>query len=188
MKRFIGLVVLVFLLFSQAVFADEEFYLWMNQTFLPSNGVAFVDRETIATSPIIENPNDYSSLNIIMRYQEFIPDADDGPVSYNVQVFIEGKMLTNEWTPVHHQINGINSLKDAPFRILTITPNFSNEYTAQFGANKLSQFYIVSGHLMKAFRVIIMNSDPTGEHPLTSLRLRGFGRKFGREFVPAGAP
>lgn len=188
MKKFIGLMVLAFLLFSQAIFADEEFYLWTNQTFLPANGVAFGDMEIIATSPIIENQSDYSSLNIVMKYQGFIPDAKDGPVSYNVQVFIEGKMLANEWTPIYHQVNGINSIKDAPFRILTITPNFNNEYTSQFGANKLSQFYIIGGHLMKAFRVVIMNSDPTGDNPLTSITLRGFGRKFEREFVPAGAP
>ena len=188
MKKIIGLIILVLSLFPHPVFADEEFTIWTNQTFLPANGVAFGDRETIATSSEITNPNDYSSLNILIRYQEFIPDADGAPVSYNVYAIIEGKMLTGEWIPVHHQGNGINSLKDAPFRIMTITPHYKNEYTVQYGSHKLAEFYIVSGHLMKAFRIIVMNSDPTGDNPLTSIRFRGVGRKFGREFVPAGAP
>ena len=194
MKKLISLIILIFLLLPQSVFADEEFSIWTNQTFLPANGSEFLDREKIVTSSEITNPNDYSSLNILVRYLEFIPDSDDGPVSYDVQAIIEGKMLTGEWIPVHYQTNGINSLKDAPFRILTISPDFgiakepANNYTVKHGAYKLAQFSVVGGHLMKAFRVIVINNDPTGETPLTSIRFRGIGRKFGREFVPAGQP
>lgn len=195
MKKFIGLIILSVLLFSQSVFADEEFFVWTNQTFIPQGGQpSFGDRAIIATSAEITNPNDFSSLNILIRYTEFIPDADDGPVSYNVQAIIEGKMLTGEWIPVHYQTNGINSLKDAPFRMMTIVPDFSiakepgNNYTVKHGMNKLAQFSITGGHLMKAFRIVLMNNDTTGENPLQSIRLRAIGRKFGREFVPAGQP
>lgn len=195
MKRFIGLFVLACLLFSQPVFADEEFTVWIGQQFIPQGGQpSFGDRAIIATSAEITNPNDFSSLNILVRYIEFVPDSKDGPVSYNVQAVIEGKMLTGEWIPVHYQTNGINSIEDAPFRILTIVPDFSiarepgNNYTVKHGTNKLAQFYITGGHLMKAFRVVLMNNDPTEEFPLESIRLRAIGRKFGREFVPAGQP
>ena len=195
MKKIIGLVVAVVLLFSQAVFADEEFSVWASQTFVPQGGQpTFSDKAIIAISPVITNPNDFSSLNVVLRYESFIPDAKDGPVSYNVYAIIEAQFLVGEWTPIHNQVNGINSFEDAPFRILTIVPEFTitkepgNNYTINFGSNKLSQVSVVGGHLIKGFRIVLRYDDPDGTTPLQSIRLSAYGRKFGREFVPAGQP
>ncbi|HDZ27014.1 hypothetical protein LCGC14_1048820 [marine sediment metagenome] len=193
MKRFIGLICFLILLFAQTVFADDEFTIWTNQTFLPANGVSFVDQELIATSNEIMNLSDYSSLNIIIKYETLVPDESTGAATYTVQAVIENSIVGN-WIPILTQSQGIKNTKSFPVRILTMIPEFNmvrqpgNNYGIQAGLKKLARVTIAAGHLTSKFRVKLFHKDDQGGFPLTSITVSAFGRMFGREFVPAGTP
>ena len=186
------LTILFFVLFTAQAFADEEFTLWTSQTFTPANGVSFVNNEVVATSAEISNANDYSSLNVIMRYETLIPDESTAAATYQVQALIENN-IAGRWIPVLSQSQGIKNTTLFPVRILTLVPEFNmvrqpgNNYGITVGAERLSRITIAAGHLTSKFRVKIITTSE-GSFPLTSITVSGFGRKFNREFVPAGTP
>ena len=187
------LAVLFFVIFTAQAFADEEFTLWTSQTFTPSNGVSFVDQEVIAISAEVSNANDYSSLNVVVRYETLIPDQATGAATYGVQALIES-YIAGQWIPVLNQSQEIKNTKFFPLRLLTMVPDFNmvrqpgNNYGVQTGPKRLLRITIAAGHLTSKFRVKLVHTDEFGGFPLTSITVSGFGRKFNREFVPAGTP
>ncbi len=187
------LAVLFSVLFTAQAFADEEFMLWTSQTFTPSNNVSFVDNEVIATSAEISNANDYSSLNIVIRYETLVPDEATAGATYTVSALVENNIM-GQWVPVLIQSQGIRNTTSFPIRILTMVPDFNmvkqpgNNYGIQTGTKRLARISIAAGHLTSKFRVKLVHRDEFGSFPLTSITVSGFGRKFNREFVPAGTP
>ena len=170
----------------------EDFNIWLSLNFIPCVPY-FADKEVIAQSPPIINADGYTSFDLVIRYEVLTPDSASAPASYNVYTIIESAYLVGEWTPVHYQFEGINSISDAPFRMMTMTPHYNmpkpdgNSNEIKEGLTKKTMISLISGRLTGAFRIRLVNSDPTGTAPLTAIRATAYGRMFDKP-SPPGMP
>lgn len=162
-------------LFSAVTMAAEEFSLWNSETFIGP----YTD-SVIAVSNEVANNSGMSSLEVVIEYEAFVPDRDAGDsADFRVNAVVE-QQIGSHWYPVAYQYSHINKVSDAPKRVIILDPSISesSENFLYIGFENIAAQTFNPGTLSDKFRVKLI-VDNSGQFPLTSITVSGYGRKTG---------
>lgn len=154
--------------------------LWTSQTF----EAPFTDDLIVSSDSFpVANKN---SLEVIVMFEDFSPEADTAAVNYRLQTIIERELATDVWIPIMAAFKRINGMSDPRQHVLTVTPIFNIDpgtviLVDQGGKNRiaLSPFNASMAELGNVrVSVFAHRIVPTEENDLEEVILTGYYRLY----------
>lgn len=157
--------------------AVEEFILWDNQVFTPTlPDTVYSGGDVIAISNEINNNNNFNSLTVLIAYKNMIPDEG----TFLVMAVIEGN-INDIWYPIGYQFRVARDTLTKLYVIKILPVDNVNEGSGVdifVGNQNIAKISRNVGVVPDRFRVKILVGDFSGNIPLESITITGFGRKF----------